>query len=110
MDDESWIATTVVKWLTEAFASAEVRWVRGNYEALKTLESFTPTLIITDYLHPDGTGRQLLDKLRKHPKTQDVPVVLLSARSDVGTGFDAALTQIVGYKEFMDTINGLLRL
>lgn len=114
VDDELWISKTLAQWLEEAFDGAEVRLARTNIEAVKVLRSFDPTLVITDFHHPGGDGKELLAELRKNPKTHNVPVVLVSAaaphRGLDRAGFDAVLTQPCGYKEFMDAIKRLLNL
>ena len=37
-----------------------------------------PDLIVTDFVLPDATGGQICSFLRKHPKYDDIPIILIS--------------------------------
>jgi CheY-like chemotaxis protein len=47
-------------------------------EALQVAFSATPDLILLDMLLPKLSGPDVLRALRKHPQTQDTPVIVLS--------------------------------
>lgn len=38
-----------------------------------------PDLLLIDLMLPDGTGVELLQRLRQHPRLQDVPAILVTA-------------------------------
>ena len=40
-----------------------------------------PDIIVTDYQMPVMTGLELVEKLRQYEETQDIPVIMLTARS-----------------------------
>lgn len=40
-----------------------------------------PDIIVTDFQMPLMTGMELVEKLRQHPETRDIPVIMLTARS-----------------------------
>ena len=40
-----------------------------------------PDIIVTDYQMPVMTGLELVEKLRQHDQTKDIPVIMLTARS-----------------------------
>ena len=42
-----------------------------------------PDIIVTDYQMPVMTGLELVEKLRQYEETQDIPVIMLTARSFV---------------------------
>lgn len=44
------------------------------------IEQFKPDLIILDIMLPDGDGRDLLQQLRSEPATEQIPVLMISAR------------------------------
>ena len=44
------------------------------------IEKIKPDLIILDIMLPDGDGRDLLKQLRSDPKTENIPVLMISAR------------------------------
>jgi len=52
-------------------------------EGLDKAITRTPDLIILDILMPVMTGHEMLERLRRNPKTKDMPVIMCTARSDV---------------------------
>ena len=40
-----------------------------------------PDIIVTDFQMPVMTGMELVEKLRQHQATRDIPVIMLTARS-----------------------------
>ena len=40
-----------------------------------------PDIIVTDFQMPKMTGMELVEKLRQHAETKDIPVIVLTARS-----------------------------
>jgi CheY-like chemotaxis protein len=52
-------------------------------EAIERLEAELPSLILLDLWMPVMTGGQLLERLRSDPRWSRIPVVLLSAASDI---------------------------
>ena len=40
-----------------------------------------PDIIVTDFQMPLMTGMELVEKLRQHEETKDIPVIMLTARS-----------------------------
>jgi len=49
-------------------------------EALDTLESMIPDVILSDRTLPDIDGTELIIKIRENPNLKNVPVILLTAR------------------------------
>ena len=52
-------------------------------EAMRTLENRTPDLILLDVLMPELDGLELLERLHAHPQWKALPVVMLTAVSDI---------------------------
>ena len=65
--------------VTLRFQGYEVISAHNGQEALETLETENPALIISDILMPKLDGFSLIQKLRANPKTQNIPVIFLSA-------------------------------
>ncbi len=40
-----------------------------------------PNIIVTDFQMPVMTGLELVEKLRQHEETKDIPVIMLTARN-----------------------------
>lgn len=50
-------------------------------EALEAIDSTIPDLVILDVMMPKMNGFEVLKNVRASPKTEDLPVVMLTARS-----------------------------
>lgn len=59
---------------------AEVRTVSGGTEALRTLDGFTPDLIVLDLLMPGMDGIELLEIIRRRRCCRHTPVVVVTAK------------------------------
>ena len=60
----------------------QVRWAADGREALLEIESVRPDIVISDIMMPYMDGLELLQRIRSEPITRDIPVLLLSARSE----------------------------
>jgi len=58
----------------------KVNGLNKSADMMMHVEEFKPDLIILDIMLPDGDGRVLLQQLRSKPATQDIPVLMISAR------------------------------
>ncbi|RYG71896.1 PAS domain S-box protein [bacterium] len=74
-----------------------------------------PDLILLDLNLPDISGEEVLKKLRADPRTNAIPVVMLSADASprqvtslLEAGAKAYLTKPINVREFYNTIDGLL--
>ena len=76
-----------------------------------------PDLILLDLQMPEGDGQYALSKFRGHPLTQDIPVVILTAETNVGvrrklTSLEASgfLSKPVRWQDFFEEIGRLIPL
>ncbi len=83
------------------------------YEAL---EKETPELILLDIMLPEEDGLSVLARLRSTPKTSDVPVIILTAKSSefdkvigLDSGADDYMTKPFGMMELLSRVKALLR-
>lgn len=63
----------------------------NGVQALKIVERFFPQLIISDIAMPQMDGLELCERLKRDPRTRDIPILFLSAyadASDVVKGFE----------------------
>ncbi|MEG3849294.1 PAS domain-containing protein [Microcoleus sp. herbarium19] len=58
-----------------------VETVADGVAALNAIQNNPPDLVLTDVMMPLMDGFELLRSLRSNPATQDIPVILLSARA-----------------------------
>ncbi|MEG5066430.1 ATP-binding protein [Microcoleus sp. B3-A4] len=61
--------------------SYTVQTVADGVAALTALKKNPPDLVLTDVMMPGMDGFELLRSLRSNPATQDIPIILLSARA-----------------------------
>lgn len=88
----------------------------GGQEALKSMESEIPDILILDILMPGMDGYEVLRKIRSNNKTADIPVIILSGMPSqeekskaLDMGADDYITKPYHLEEFLSRINALLR-
>ncbi len=59
----------------------EVISADNGAEALELALREKPDIVVTDFQMPVMTGLELVEKLRQHEETKDLPVIMLTARS-----------------------------
>ena len=77
-DDESIreIETIALKnsnYIVSAFENAK--------EFYKKLDELVPDLILLDVMLPDESGYDIVRKLRKRPATQEIPIIMVTAKT-----------------------------
>lgn len=105
--------------LLEAYledVGARVRTARDGVEAMAEIEIEPPDLIILDVMMPRMSGFQVCRQVKASPLTRDIPVVMVTALSDVGDveravecGADDFLTKPVYKLELVTRAKSLLR-
>lgn len=58
-------------------------------EGLKKVENEHPDIVLLDIVMPKLSGYQVCRKLKKDPKTKDIPIIILTAKSDESAKFTA---------------------
>lgn len=79
VDDEPGVRESVQAYLEDDEA-LEVQVASSATEAWELLQHEAPDLVISDIMMPQVDGYQFLQKLRKDPRFQTLPVVFLTAR------------------------------
>ena len=80
VDDEPDISALVAYHL--ARESYRVRTAASGPEAIRAVELERPDLVVLDLMLPGMSGLQVLEELRRRPETQEIPVILLTARRE----------------------------
>lgn len=78
VEDDLAIAELIRFYLEES--GHGVRLCSARRELWQAVEEEDVDLIILDLILPDADGVQLLEELRNHEKTRDLPVVVISVR------------------------------
>ena len=112
-DDEPNIVTALEFLL--ARGGYEVLIARDGDEALKTLESARPDLVLLDIMMPVKSGYEICKRIRERPEWAHIKVVMLSAKGrdaevnkGLAMGADLYVTKPFSTRELMEQIKGLL--
>jgi DNA-binding response OmpR family regulator len=79
VEDEETTASLILYKLTNSGYQATI--VRDGIQALESLKTSRPDLIILDLMMPLMSGREFLIALRKESEYAAIPVIILSART-----------------------------
>ncbi len=114
VDDDSTIRDIEVYALTQT--GFEARGFADGTSVLEALRRECPTLIVLDIMLPDLDGVQVLERIRKDPKTSHIPVIMASAKgseadkiSGLDTGADDYLVKPFGIMEMISRVKAVLR-
>ena len=80
VDDEEMIRSVLR--LTLVHAGYDVTEAENGEDALSKVEEESPDLILLDVMMPGMDGFAVCERLRQRPDTADLPIIMLSARSD----------------------------
>ena len=80
------------------------------------VEEKVPDLVLLDIMLPDKDGMEILKELRQKPITQELPIIMLTAKSSqidkikgLDSGADDYMTKPFDIMELISRINALLR-
>ena len=107
IDDDADIRIAIRDFLTaEGFV---VHTAREGQHALHMLEKMDPPdLILLDYKMPVMDGKQFLTALRRIPRLQSIPVVILSAATREWSGAHLEVEQVLSKPVDLDFLLGVV--
>lgn len=77
IEDESDIRDFIIDEIR--FAGMEAMGLENGLQLLQALESFDPSVIITDQLMPGKSGVEIVKEVRSTPKFASIPIMMLTA-------------------------------
>ena len=83
IDDDSTLVRLVTEVLTTAGFAVRAARNRGEING-EFNKAPLPDLVLLDVTLPDADGFQILERMRGHPKLAGMPVILMTAKSEVG--------------------------
>src|SRR5688572_1162024 len=94
----------------------EVREAADVSAARAAIADQRPDLVLIDWMLPDMSGLELTRALKRDKETQEVPVIMLTARADeqdkvmgLDSGADDYVTKPFSPRELLSRINAVLR-
>jgi len=93
VDDSPWVRK-MLKGLLDSWGYQVIEAEDGE-QALEKLQIETFDLLICDVVMPNKTGWEVLNVVKKNPKTQDIPVIMLTSMdkdSDMIQGYELGAT------------------
>ena len=86
------------------------------HEAYRRVKDDRPDIVLLDWMLPDGSGIELLRRLKKEEATKSLPVIMLTAKTHednliqgLEVGADDYVTKPFAPKELMARMNAILR-
>lgn len=114
VEDEEALATLLEYNLSKE--NFEVAVAGDGEEALLKVEEDAPDIIILDWMLPKISGIEVCRRLRTRPETRNVPIIMLTARSEeadrirgLETGADDYLTKPFSTNELIARLRAVLR-
>jgi len=97
-------------------AGYDVALAADGPEALQTLDHIQPDLVILDVMMPAMDGYEVARRIRRHPSSGNVPIIMLTAKSEVDdkvTGFESGvddyMTKPFGPQELLARVKAKIR-
>jgi len=114
VDDEAAILDMIRFALEQA--GLKVQTAANAYDALLCINDDRPDIILMDWMMPGISGIELTRRLRKDPDTEDIPIIMLTARvteddkvSGLDSGADDYLVKPFSPRELLARIKAVLR-
>ena len=91
-------------------------WAMDSASAQLEIDAAVPDLILLDWMLPGESGLVLAKRWRNHPRTKDIPVIMLTARGDeadrvagLDAGADDYIAKPFSTKELLARVRAVLR-
>lgn len=78
--DDEWMTLNLLRMMLER-AGFEVIEAGNGLDALKRVDELLPDVIVLDVMMPELDGYEVCRRLRARPDTADLPILMLSAKT-----------------------------
>jgi pilus assembly protein CpaE len=82
IDDEPFYHKLIRNVLKDA--DYQLEYAKSGQEGLAKISSFEPELLIVDLMLPEMDGFEILSRLRRDPKFNHIPVIVVTAKDELG--------------------------
>ena len=114
VEDESAIAELII--VNMKHNGFRAIWAMDSQGAQREIDAAVPDLILLDWMLPGISGIEVCRLLRAKPETRDIPVIMLTARSEeaervrgLATGADDYMVKPFSVPELLARIRTILR-
>ena len=106
-----------LKLLSEILENNGYKTITADHarKAFEALDNILPDIILLDLMMPEITGYQALKTIIANDRTSDIPVIIISARTermDIQKAFDLGavdyITKPIVIKELLEKVEGAL--
>lgn len=96
----------------------EVTTAYNGEEALQKVKREIPDLMLLDIMMPNMDGYQVCEELRKDERTKDIPIIFVTAKTEVkdwthaifNVGVNSYITKPINPKKLLDKVKSVLRM
>lgn len=96
----------------------EVATAYDGDEALQKIRRELPDLMLLDIMMPKMDGYQVCEELRKDERTKDIPIIFVTAKTEVkdwthaifNVGVNSYITKPINPKKLLDKVKSVLRM
>jgi two-component system, response regulator RpfG len=114
--DDQYVTRTIIAEVVRALGGEVLAFADGASALAEILKGDTD-LILSDYKMPAATGLELIEAVRKDPRSADVPAIMITAIDELGlrqqalgAGFNDFLNKPIDYSECRARCYNLLEL
>jgi two-component system phosphate regulon response regulator PhoB len=112
IDDDAWIRSVIAELLIDADFSVEQ--AADSATGFSLAEQVQPDVILLDLALPMHSGLEVLQRMKEHHPTREIPVIIVSAYAmllvrDKAARADGLLQQPIDLKELLNKVNQVVR-
>jgi two-component system response regulator VicR len=116
VDDDRSVAELIKERLT--LSGYEVETAYTGEESIQKIEKSLPDLILLDIMMPTMNGYQVFDTLRSKEGTKDIPIIFVTAKTDVKDwthamfkmGANSYITKPIDNKKLVEQVKSILEM